>query len=146
VVRTREEVQANARRDGATEAIYRVVSMLTDGQALAATPPPSNISAPQPVQASLPAKPSDDSATASEEPYIDTFLCTSCNDCMKVNAQVFQYDANKQAYIGNARAGTFAELVKAAEGCPAKCIHPGTPRADDATATPQVRARAAKFR
>jgi hypothetical protein len=45
----------------------------------------------------------------------------------------------------NARAGTFAELVKAAEGCPAKCIHPGTPRPDDATATRRVRARAAKF-
>jgi len=40
---------------------------------------------------------------------------------------------------------TFAELVKAAEGCPAKCIHPGAPRPDDKTATPAVRAKAAKF-
>ena len=82
----------------------------------------------------------------SEDHYIDSFLCTSCNDCMKVNKLVFLYDGNKQAYIGNAKAGTFAELVRAAEGCPAKCIHPGKPRPDDTSATPEILARAAKLR
>lgn len=84
-------------------------------------------------------------AEASEEPYIDSFLCTSCNDCMKVNKLVFQYDSNKQAYIADAKAGTFAELVRAAEGCPAKCIHPGKPRPGDTSATPDILARAAKL-
>jgi len=32
------------------------------------------------------------SCEVSEDPYIDTLRCTSCNDCMKVNAMVFQYD------------------------------------------------------
>ena len=42
-------------------------------------------------------------------------------------------------------AGTFAELVKAAELCPAHCIHPGKPRDDDSTATSELIERAAKF-
>ncbi|MHC4106814.1 MAG: ferredoxin [Planctomycetota bacterium] len=62
-----------------------------------------------------------------DEPWIDTVLCTSCNDCLGINPRLFVYNANKQAVIGDARAGTFAELVKGAEICPARCIHPGKP-------------------
>jgi hypothetical protein len=62
-----------------------------------------------------------------------------------LNAQLFHYNAEKQAYIADAAAGTFAELVKAAELCPAKCIHPGKPRDGDSTATPELIERAAKF-
>lgn len=65
---------------------------------------------------------------------------------MKVNALLFLYDGNKQAYISDPKLGVFADLVKAAEGCPAKCIHPGAPRPGDASATPQMIARAAKFK
>jgi len=63
----------------------------------------------------------------SEEPWIDTPLCTSCNDCTNINPLLFVYDGNKQAHIGDARAGTYAQLVQAAEKCPARCIHPGKP-------------------
>ena len=31
------------------------------------------------------------------------------------------------AEIGDPRAGTFKQLVQAAEACPAECIHPGDP-------------------
>jgi pyruvate-ferredoxin/flavodoxin oxidoreductase len=61
------------------------------------------------------------------EPYIDTVLCTTCDDCIKLNKQMFAYDQNKQAYIKDASAGTFKQLVMAAEVCPAEIIHPGTP-------------------
>jgi len=61
------------------------------------------------------------------EPYIDTLRCTSCDDCLKVNPKMFVYNANQQAQIGDARAGTFKQLVMAAEACPAECIHPGDP-------------------
>ena len=37
------------------------------------------------------------------------------------------------------------ELVKAAEKCPARCIHPGKPREGDPTVTDALRVRAAKF-
>ena len=80
-----------------------------------------------------------------DEPYIDTILCTSCNECTNLNNRLFSYDGNKQAFIGDAAAGSFAELVKAAKLCPAKCIHPGKPRSGDATATPELIARAAEF-
>jgi pyruvate-ferredoxin/flavodoxin oxidoreductase len=40
---------------------------------------------------------------------------------------MFAYNENKQAYIRDPRAGTFAQLVRAAEVCPAGLIHPGTP-------------------
>jgi ferredoxin len=61
------------------------------------------------------------------EPYIDTIRCTSCDDCLKVNPKVFVYNDDQQAYIGDASAGTFKQMVMAAEACPAECIHPGDP-------------------
>jgi pyruvate-ferredoxin/flavodoxin oxidoreductase len=61
------------------------------------------------------------------EPYIDTALCTSCDECININKKMFAYDENKQAYIKDPRAGTFRELVLAAEKCTARIIHPGTP-------------------
>ncbi len=61
------------------------------------------------------------------EPYIDSDRCTTCNECTNLNGRMFAYDENKQAYIKDPRAGTFAQLVTAAERCPAGLIHPGTP-------------------
>ena len=61
------------------------------------------------------------------EPWIETELCTTCNECTNLNKRMFAYNDDKQAYIKDPKAGTFAELVKAAEACPAGIIHPGTP-------------------
>jgi pyruvate-ferredoxin/flavodoxin oxidoreductase len=61
------------------------------------------------------------------EPYIDTSRCTTCNECTNLNNRMFAYNADKQAYIKDAKAGTYAQLVMAAEKCPAALIHPGTP-------------------
>jgi len=61
------------------------------------------------------------------EPYIETARCTSCNECININKKMFAYNENKQAYIKDPEAGTFAEIVQAAERCTAKIIHPGTP-------------------
>ncbi len=61
------------------------------------------------------------------EPYIDTELCTTCNECTQLNPKMFKYNENKQAYIADPRAGTFQQLVTAAERCTASIIHPGTP-------------------
>jgi pyruvate-ferredoxin/flavodoxin oxidoreductase len=61
------------------------------------------------------------------EPWIETARCTSCNECTNINGRLFAYDDNKQAYIKDALAGTFAEIVQAAERCPAGIIHPGDP-------------------
>ena len=61
------------------------------------------------------------------EAYIDSARCTSCNECTNLNKKMFAYNAAKQAEIKDASAGTFQQLVLAAERCPVSIIHPGTP-------------------
>ena len=64
----------------------------------------------------------------SDEAYIETPRCTTCNECTNLNNRMFAYDANKQAYIADINAGTYRELVEAAESCQVSIIHPGKPR------------------
>ena len=40
---------------------------------------------------------------------------------------MFAYDENKQAYIGDLKAGTYRQMVEAAESCQVSIIHPGAP-------------------
>jgi pyruvate-ferredoxin/flavodoxin oxidoreductase len=61
------------------------------------------------------------------EAYIDSARCTSCNECTNLNKKMFAYNAAKQAEIKDVNAGTFQQLVLAAERCPVSIIHPGTP-------------------
>jgi len=77
--------------------------------------------------AAAPAVVEEEDDSMGNEPYIDTLRCTSCDDCLKINPKVFVYNDEQQAYIGDAKAGTFKQLVMAAEACPAECIHPGDP-------------------
>lgn len=63
-----------------------------------------------------------------DEPYIETARCTTCNECTNVNPRMFAYNAEKQAYIADPDAGTYRQLVEAAEGCQVSIIHPGKPR------------------
>jgi hypothetical protein len=63
-----------------------------------------------------------------DDPYIETPRCTSCNECTQVNDRMFAYNENKQAYIADPDAGTYAQLVEAAESCQVSIIHPGKPR------------------
>ena len=65
---------------------------------------------------------------ASGEPYIETARCSSCNECIQLNNKMFAYDANQQARIVDPDAGTYRELVEAAESCQVAVIHPGKPR------------------
>lgn len=73
-----------------------------------------------------PAAPAVDEAMEVDA-WIDTPLCTSCNECIENNPQIFQYNEDKQAFVANPRGGPFADIVKAAERCPVSIIHPGTP-------------------
>ncbi|TRX49857.1 pyruvate ferredoxin oxidoreductase [Fulvivirga sp. M361] len=60
-------------------------------------------------------------------PWLETEECTACDECIKINPNVFEYNEDKKAFIKNADAGTYQELVKAAEKCTARVIHPGLP-------------------
>lgn len=66
-------------------------------------------------------------APSSDEPYIETPRCTTCDECIQINDRMFAYDGNKQAYIKDVKAGTYRELVEAAESCQVSIIHPGKP-------------------
>lgn len=63
-----------------------------------------------------------------DEAYIETSRCSTCNECTQINDKMFAYDENKQAYIADPGAGTYAQLVEAAESCQVSIIHPGKPR------------------
>ena len=64
----------------------------------------------------------------SDEPWIETTRCPSCNECQNINDRMFGYNDNKQAYIKDLSAGTFRQIVEAAEACQVAIIHPGKPR------------------
>jgi pyruvate-ferredoxin/flavodoxin oxidoreductase len=67
-------------------------------------------------------------APGSLAPWIDSQRCTSCDECIKINPNIFAYNENKKAYIKNPGGGPFQDLVKAAERCTAQVIHPGLPK------------------
>ena len=80
-----------------------------------------------------------------DEPWLDTPACTTCDDCMGINKMMFAYNDDKQAYLKDPNAGTFEDLVRAAEICPAKCIHPGKPLNPNEPNLDELMARAAPF-
>ena len=60
------------------------------GRAPVAAPAAAAAAPPRPRRRTAPEKSSDD-------PYIETSRCTSCNECTQINDKMFGYDANKQA-------------------------------------------------
>jgi pyruvate-ferredoxin/flavodoxin oxidoreductase len=91
----------------------------------AAAPAPAATAAP--AQAAAPAAVEAEEEDLALEPYIDTARCTTCEECIKVNKKMFAYNDKKQAYIKDPKAGPYKDLVVAAERCPVRIIHPGTP-------------------
>lgn len=62
-----------------------------------------------------------------EPVWIETPECTSCDECVIINPNIFVYNDEGKAVIANPRGGPFKDIVRAAEKCTAGCIHPGTP-------------------
>jgi pyruvate-ferredoxin/flavodoxin oxidoreductase len=103
-----------------------------DGGGTAVAAPPAPVDAPAdgaaaPAEAPPAVEEDEDDDALVMEPYIETARCTSCNECININKKMFAYNEQKQAYFKDVKAGTFAEIVQAAERCTAKIIHPGTP-------------------
>jgi ferredoxin len=80
-----------------------------------------------------------------DEPWIETARCPSCNECQLINDRMFVYNDNKQAYIKDPDAGTFRQLVEAAESCQVAIIHPGKPRNPREPGLDDLMKRAAAF-
>ena len=79
------------------------------------------------------------------EPWIESIRCTACDDCINLNPKMFAYNEDGLAYIKDASAGTFRELVTAAEKCAPSVIHPGDPLNPDEKDLDKLVARAEKF-
>ena len=131
-------------------------------QQAAATPEPVSAEraqaapTPVPVQpmvsagATVPSEPQEaseeaEAAGGSDDPYIETARCTTCNECTQINNRLFAYNENQQAYIADPDAGTFRELVEAAESCQVSIIHTGKPRNLDEPNLAELTARAEPF-
>jgi ferredoxin len=84
--------------------------------AAAAEPPPA-----------APAAAEAEPARNPDEAYIETIRCSTCNECTQLNPRMFNYNENKQAFIADVKAGTYRQLVEAAESCQVSIIHPGKP-------------------
>lgn len=89
--------------------------------------------------------PPAEAKSSSDDPYIETPRCTTCNECTQINDKMFAYDANKQAYIANPDAGTYRQLVEAAESCQVAIIHPGKPRNPNEAGLDELLKRAEPF-
>ena len=76
---------------------------------------------------------------------IETSRCTTCNECTQINNRLFKYNDDMQAYIADPDAGTFREIVEAAESCQVSIIHPGQPRNPDEPNLEDLIARAEPF-
>lgn len=88
----------------------------------------------------------DAAGPASDEPYIETPRCTTCNECVLLDGAMFAYNENKQAFIKDPTAGPFRTLVEAAEGCQVAIIHPGRPRDPNEPGLEELLRRAESFR
>ncbi|MBF0287666.1 MAG: ferredoxin [SAR324 cluster bacterium] len=132
-----EQELARTKKETARESMKKLSAILLDIDAIpiiqdstgsAATIIHEEKPSSAPVELSAPAaEDSEEEPLSFDEPWIDSILCTTCNECTTLNPIMFQYNENKQAYIADASAGTFEQLAAAAEKCPVKCIHPGKP-------------------
>ena len=120
-----------------------------EARAAAASESAAEESGPAVEAAAAPAEPAEpepvETAVAEGDPWIETPRCTTCNECTQINDQMFAYNENRQAYIADPDAGTYAQLVEAAESCQVSIIHPGKPRNPGEPGLDELVARAEPF-
>ncbi len=110
-----------------------------DTPAAPAAQPPMAAATAVTAAAEIEAAPDPDTA------YIETLRCSSCNECTLASPKMFAYDQNKQAYIADLKAGSYRQLVEAAESCQVSVIHPGKPWNPDEPGLDELIERARPF-
>ncbi|HQR78141.1 MAG TPA: ferredoxin, partial [Burkholderiaceae bacterium] len=105
--------------------------------------------APATAAPSAPAAPAEAAAETArpppDEPWIETIRCSSCNECQNINDKLFGYNENKQAYFKDLSAGTYRQIVEAAEACQVAIIHPGKPKNPNEPGLEELLERAKPF-
>jgi ferredoxin len=160
LLKTHEEQLDSVRSEAADEVMGQLVDVLMGGDlsSIVGSSAPAAKLPTQPAATPAPApepEPEEDAqangeddgedALSFDEPWLDTAMCTTCDDCMGINKMMFAYNDNKQAILADPKAGPYADLVKAAEICPAKCIHPGKPLDPNEPGLEELVARAEPF-
>lgn len=130
-----ERLLAQERAERAAEAAAELAPAAATPAPVAAVPAQA---APAEAEAAAERPPSD-------EAWIETSRCPSCNECQLINDRMFAYNDNKQAYIKDINAGTYRQLVEAAESCQVAIIHPGKPRNPDEPGLAELIERAKPF-
>ena len=123
---SREAVEAEVRQ----EVVGRLAQGLMElaggsADALAALASPASPVAEAGVRREAVAAPGAGDSVA---PWIDTDQCTACDECTRINPAIFAYNEQKKAYIKNPLGGPYKDIVRAAERCTARIIHPGLPK------------------
>ncbi|MFP4281556.1 MAG: 2-oxoacid:acceptor oxidoreductase family protein [Opitutales bacterium] len=77
--------------------------------------------------------------------WIDQSECTACDECVNINPKIFAYDENKKAFVQDPKGGPYKDIVRAAEKCTGRCIHPGTPADPAEKGVDKLIKRAEKF-
>ncbi len=134
---SRDDIAAEVRQELQQRVVAGMLQLVQGGdpgalgQSLMATASASEVPAAQPPRgegngtATNASQPSADEYMA---PWIDTEQCTSCDECVKLNPNLFAYNEDKKAFIKDPAGGPYKDLVRAAERCTAQVIHPGQPK------------------
>jgi hypothetical protein len=134
----REKAGWDAQKQQEFEALKSAAAPPAPTAGAAVAPAAAPVAATAVAEAPLAAPPSD-------EAWIETSRCSSCNECQNINDRLFGYNDNKQAYIKDINAGTYREMVEAAEACQVAIIHPGKPKNPNEPGLDELLERARPF-
>ncbi|HTS77536.1 MAG TPA: 2-oxoacid:acceptor oxidoreductase family protein [Bryobacteraceae bacterium] len=137
-----KQIAEQARAEFAQSLMAQIAAIAGNSTPVAAAPPRIEAVAAAPAAPAAPATGDGDGYVA---PWIDSAICTSCDECTTINPKIFAYDQNRHAYIKDAKGGPYRDLVRAAEKCTAQAIHPGTPFDPNEKDADKLMKRAAKY-
>jgi pyruvate-ferredoxin/flavodoxin oxidoreductase len=131
-----DAIAAAARNEMAQQLEAAIHTLAGSGHAAAISATPATIGAPLPAMAG---------GAAFEPVWIETPECTTCDECTTINPHIFAYNDQEQAYVLDARGGPYRDIVRAAEKCTGRIIHPGTPANPNEPGLDKLIQRAAKY-
>jgi hypothetical protein len=135
-----ERLLAKEKKSWEEHAMNEIAARAPDARSAAPAAAPAAAASATPAAAAEP-----EEKKSPDDAHIETPRCTTCNECTQINDKMFSYNEDKQAYIANPDAGTYAQLVEAAESCQVSIIHPGKPRNPNEPGLAELLKRAEAF-
>ena len=129
-------ITQQARQDMANQIAANILSLAGSSAQPLSTAPAPVLSVPSTAAASAPTSSAIASSAPAaaapatnngKAPWLDSKNCNGCGDCVQLNGKIFAFNEKKQATILDPTAGPYKDLVRAAEKCNSRVIHPGLP-------------------